>query len=120
MRVALYLRVSTDKQETENQAIQLREFAARQGWQIVREYADYETGYSPLRQIYGKARADRMYGDHPTLEVVKARLFCRATSTRAAVRESKVAAMLFAFPWEAKRQARRRRLALAWSSRIRW
>lgn len=43
-RTALYLRVSTDKQETENQAIQLREFAARQGWQIVREYVDYETG----------------------------------------------------------------------------
>ena len=44
MRVALYLRVSTDKQETENQALQLREFAARQGWQIVHEYVDYETG----------------------------------------------------------------------------
>lgn len=44
IRVALYLRVSTDRQETENQAIQLREFAARQGWQIVREYVDYETG----------------------------------------------------------------------------
>lgn len=32
IRVALYLRVSTDKQETENQAIQLREFCAKQGW----------------------------------------------------------------------------------------
>lgn len=44
MRIALYLRVSTDKQETENQAVQLREFAASQDWQIVREYTDYETG----------------------------------------------------------------------------
>ena len=44
MRTALYLRVSTDKQETENQAMQLREFAARQGWQIVLEYVDYESG----------------------------------------------------------------------------
>jgi DNA invertase Pin-like site-specific DNA recombinase len=44
MKIALYLRVSTDKQETENQAIQLREFAAKQGWQIVREYCDYESG----------------------------------------------------------------------------
>ena len=43
-RVAIYARVSTDKQETENQALQLREFAAKQGWQIVREYVDYETG----------------------------------------------------------------------------
>jgi hypothetical protein len=38
MRVALYLRVSTDRQETETQALQLREFAARQGWTIVQEY----------------------------------------------------------------------------------
>jgi len=44
MRIALYLRVSTDKQETENQAVQLREFAAKQGWQIVHEYCDVESG----------------------------------------------------------------------------
>ena len=43
-RVATYTRVSTDKQETENQAIQLREFARKQGWKIVREYVDYQTG----------------------------------------------------------------------------
>ena len=40
MQVALYLRVSTDKQETENQAIQLREFAAKQNWTITTEYTD--------------------------------------------------------------------------------
>jgi DNA invertase Pin-like site-specific DNA recombinase len=44
MKIALYLRVSTDKQETENQAVQLREFAVKQGWQIAREYTDYESG----------------------------------------------------------------------------
>jgi DNA invertase Pin-like site-specific DNA recombinase len=43
-RVAVYTRVSTDKQETENQAIQLREFAEKQRWHIVREYCDYESG----------------------------------------------------------------------------
>ena len=43
-RVAIYARVSTDKQDNENQLLQLREFAAKQGWQIVREYLDYETG----------------------------------------------------------------------------
>jgi DNA invertase Pin-like site-specific DNA recombinase len=43
-RLAIYTRVSTDKQEAENQAIQLREFAAKRGWQIVREYCDYESG----------------------------------------------------------------------------
>jgi DNA invertase Pin-like site-specific DNA recombinase len=44
MKPALYLRVSTDKQETDNQALQLRDFAPKQGWQIVEEYVDYETG----------------------------------------------------------------------------
>jgi len=44
MKIALYLRVSTDKQETENQAVQLREFATKQGWQIIREYTDCESG----------------------------------------------------------------------------
>jgi DNA invertase Pin-like site-specific DNA recombinase len=46
MRIAIYGRVSTkDKgQEVENQLVQLREFAATQGWQIIREYVDHETG----------------------------------------------------------------------------
>lgn len=44
MRIAMYLRVSTDRQETENQAVQLREFAAKNGWQIVAEYCDVESG----------------------------------------------------------------------------
>jgi len=45
-RCALYARVSTkDKgQDTENQLVQLREFAAKQGWTISREYVDRETG----------------------------------------------------------------------------
>ena len=46
MKIAIYARVSTkDKgQDTENQLCQLREFASRQGWQVVREYVDRETG----------------------------------------------------------------------------
>lgn len=58
MRAAIYLRVSTDKQETENQAIQLREFAARQGWQIVREYCDYESGSKSERAEFQRMFAD--------------------------------------------------------------
>jgi DNA invertase Pin-like site-specific DNA recombinase len=38
--VAIYSRVSTDKQDSENQLAQLREFAARQHWQISTEYID--------------------------------------------------------------------------------
>jgi DNA invertase Pin-like site-specific DNA recombinase len=44
MRIAIYGRVSTDKQDTENQLIQLRECAPTQGWQIVQEYVDVESG----------------------------------------------------------------------------
>ena len=44
MRVAIYGRVSTEKQDTENQLIQLREFASRRGWIVVREYCDHESG----------------------------------------------------------------------------
>lgn len=43
-RCALYGRVSTGKQENENQLHQLREFAAKEGWQIVDEYVDTVTG----------------------------------------------------------------------------
>lgn len=58
MRIALYLRVSTDKQETENQALQLREFCARQNWQIVHEYCDYVSGGKSDR-----AEFQRMFED---------------------------------------------------------
>jgi DNA invertase Pin-like site-specific DNA recombinase len=43
-RCALYVRVSTNRQEVENQLTQLREFAARQDWRVCREYIDHETG----------------------------------------------------------------------------
>lgn len=58
MKIAIYLRVSTDKQETENQAVQLREFAAKQGWHIVREYCDYESGAKADRPEFKKMFED--------------------------------------------------------------
>lgn len=46
MRIAIYARVSTrDKgQDTENQIIQLREFASKQGWEVVEEFIDEASG----------------------------------------------------------------------------
>src|SRR6266849_5862538 len=44
MKIAIYARVSTDKQENGNQLDQLREFAARQGWEIAIEYVDTVSG----------------------------------------------------------------------------
>src|SRR5438132_946817 len=40
MKAAIYARVSTDRQESMNQIAELREYAARKGWEIVREYVD--------------------------------------------------------------------------------
>ena len=40
MKVAIYARVSTDKQDNANQLEQLREFASKQSWEVVTEYKD--------------------------------------------------------------------------------
>ena len=44
MRTAIYARVSTTDQSCEMQLRELREYAARRGWQVVEEYVD--TGWS--------------------------------------------------------------------------
>src|SRR5436190_7263827 len=44
MKVAIYARVSTDKQDNANQLKQLREFASKQSWEIVTEYKDTVSG----------------------------------------------------------------------------
>jgi DNA invertase Pin-like site-specific DNA recombinase len=43
-RCALYARVSTGKQENENQLEELREYAARSGFHVVEEFVDVVTG----------------------------------------------------------------------------
>lgn len=58
MKIAIYARVSTDKQDTENQLVQLREFAAKQNWQIIREYVDCESGSKSDRAEFQAMFAD--------------------------------------------------------------
>ena len=43
LNVGIYARVSTDKQDNDNQLEQLREFAAKQGWITVVEFVDTVT-----------------------------------------------------------------------------
>lgn len=43
-KVAIYVRVSTDKQEVDNQLLQLRKYVKSQGWRIYNEYQDIVTG----------------------------------------------------------------------------
>jgi DNA invertase Pin-like site-specific DNA recombinase len=58
--VALYARVSTKdgRQDTENQLIALREYCAKQGWAIVGEYVDHETGGTSKRPHFQRMFMD--------------------------------------------------------------
>lgn len=62
--IALYSRVSTrDKgQDTENQLVQLREFAGKQNWQIVAEYVDHASGSRSDREQFQAMFADASKG----------------------------------------------------------
>ena len=59
-RVALYARVSTKdgRQDTENQLIALREYCAKQGWEIAGEYVDHETGGTSKRTHFQRMFTD--------------------------------------------------------------
>lgn len=52
MRTAIYIRVSTDKQETENQLNQLRAESTKLGWDVVSEFADISTGGNSDREQF--------------------------------------------------------------------
>jgi len=52
MDVAIYSRVSSDKQDNQNQLDQLRGFAASQGWRITREYIDTAAGKHGEREEF--------------------------------------------------------------------
>lgn len=44
MKVAIYVRVSTEKQEVENQLLQLRDYCKQKGYEIYKEYTDIISG----------------------------------------------------------------------------
>lgn len=54
MKAALYLRVSTrdGRQDTDNQRARLRELCHSEGWTIVAEYEDHESGGKPERRQF--------------------------------------------------------------------
>jgi len=60
MKVAIYARVSTDDkgQDPLNQLLELREFATRQGWTVVREYVDEATAKNGERTGFKQMWAD--------------------------------------------------------------
>ena len=58
MKVAMYVRVSTTKQEVENQLIQLRNYCEKSDYEIYKEYVDIISGKETSRPSY-----DRMFAD---------------------------------------------------------
>ncbi len=52
MNIAIYARISTGKQDNQNQLDQLRGFAATQGWRVVHEYIDIATGKNGDREQF--------------------------------------------------------------------
>jgi DNA invertase Pin-like site-specific DNA recombinase len=44
VKVAIYCRISTDKQELENQIAQLRQYAEKTNWEIFKEYSEIISG----------------------------------------------------------------------------
>jgi len=58
MKVAIYVRVSTTKQEVENQLLQLREYSQKCGYEIFKEYVDVISGKENSRPDY-----DLMFSD---------------------------------------------------------
>ncbi len=60
-RVAIYTRVSTNDQTTENQFLELKSIAERQGWEIVGHYEDQ--GISGAKGRDKRPEFDRMWKD---------------------------------------------------------
>ena len=60
-RVAIYIRVSTDKQTIENQLRELRRVAEHRGWRVVQEYRD--AGISGAKGREARPGLDEMLKD---------------------------------------------------------
>jgi len=58
MKTAIYVRVSTDKQEAQNQLIQLKEYVKKENWEIYKEYIDIISGKETSRPEF-----DRLFLD---------------------------------------------------------
>lgn len=58
MKVAIYVRVSTDKQEVDNQLIQLRDYSKKSDYEVVKEYVDIISGKEVSRPEYDKMFTD--------------------------------------------------------------
>ena len=58
-KIALYARVSTDKQSCENQLIELRATASRMGYEVVQEFVDNGISGAKGRKDRQQLQAER-------------------------------------------------------------
>lgn len=58
MNICIYARVSTDKQELDNQLLQLRTFAQKQEWTIIKEYTEIISGTKESRPAFNQLFQD--------------------------------------------------------------
>lgn len=71
MKVALYARVSTDKQTTDNQMIRLREWADRMEWEVYKEYIDIRSGKDTRRPALQEMLNDAKHKEFDCVVAVK-------------------------------------------------
>jgi len=62
MKVAIYVRVSTDKQEAENQLLDLRKYCEKKEWEIYKEYVDVISGKEDSRPSFNQLFLDAHRG----------------------------------------------------------
>ena len=81
-KIAIYARVSTDKQSVENQLIELRAVAERSGYEIVSEYLD--EGISGAKSRQDRLLCRHFFSKHSS---VKSTNSARMAVTFSAVRQ---------------------------------
>ncbi len=86
-RVALYARVSTNAQHTENQLRRLQEVAALRGWTVVGEYVETVSGAAKVRPVFDKLMADARRRRFDTIAAVDVSRLGRSLSGLAALFE---------------------------------
>lgn len=71
MKVGLYARVSTDKQDTDNQMIRLREIAQNRGYEVFDEYIDIASGRNAHRPDLDRMMKDAKHHRFDKIIAVK-------------------------------------------------
>jgi DNA invertase Pin-like site-specific DNA recombinase len=80
-RAGLYLRVSTEAQTTENQAIELKRYCERQGWTIAKTYEDHAvSGTQRDRPSLDEMLSDAQRGKFDVVVVWKIDRLARSTA----------------------------------------